>query len=145
MSLFKGAPGAESGDVVTVIGPETYFQGVITVRSSLRIEGEVEGDITEAQAVIIGRRGRVKGDINADSVIVAGSVSGNVTATAHLELKSGGRIAGNIRTARLLIEEGASFDGSCSMGEAAKPEGASPAQGQAPAGPEKKPIHTVAS
>jgi len=140
MTLFKPSPAAESADVVTLIGAEAYFQGVITARSSLRIEGEVDGNILEAQAVIVGRHGRVKGDISADHAIVAGSVAGDVTTTSHLELKSGGRIVGNIRTPRLVIEEGALFDGSCAM-EAAAKEPAS----RKPALPEKHPKLPVGS
>jgi cytoskeletal protein CcmA (bactofilin family) len=123
MNLFqKDDISAESGDTVTVIGPEAYFQGAITVRSSLRIEGEVEGNISEAQTVVVGRKGRVRGDVCGESVIVAGSVRGDIAATNHLELKGGGRIEGDIRTPRLLIEEGSVFEGNCSMKESGRPE-----------------------
>jgi cytoskeletal protein CcmA (bactofilin family) len=125
MSLLTKGSAPDPGHIETVIGPETYFQGVVTVRSSLKIEGEVEGDITEARGVYIAGTGRVKGDINAESVVIAGSVAGDVTATAQLELKSKGRIVGNIRTPKLLIEEGASFDGHCAMSGA-------PAQAETP-------------
>ncbi|MFA6093866.1 MAG: polymer-forming cytoskeletal protein [Elusimicrobiota bacterium] len=111
---------SESSDVVTVVGPEAYFHGVLTVRGSLRVEGEVEGDVTEAQSVIIGKRGKVRGDVAAQSVIVAGTLVGDVTASGQIELKAGGRISGNIRTQKLVIEEGSVFDGNCTMAEADK-------------------------
>lgn len=136
MSLLKGAA-PDPGHIETVIGPETYFQGVVTVRSSLKIEGEVEGDITEAKGVYVAGTGRVKGDINAESVVIAGSVTGDITATAHLELKAKGRITGNVRTPKLLIEEGAVFDGNCAMGD--------PTPKAPEAAPEKRSKHPVAS
>lgn len=143
MSLLSKGAAPDPGHIETVIGPETYFQGVVTVRSSLKIEGEVEGDITEAKGVYVAGTGRVKGDINAESVVIAGSVTGDITATAHLELKAQGRIVGNVRTPRILIEEGAVFDGNCTMGGADAPAAAK-APEPAPEKPKAKP-HPVAS
>ncbi|MDE2292217.1 MAG: polymer-forming cytoskeletal protein [Elusimicrobia bacterium] len=107
----------DGGDVTTVIGAEAYFQGALTVRGSLRVDGEVEGNILEAQTVVVGATGRVRGDVSAEHVVVAGSINGEVVATAQLELKSGGRLVGNIRTPKLTIDEGAVFDGRCAMAE----------------------------
>lgn len=122
MALFnnKNAGGKmfESSDVVTVIGPEAYFHGVLTVRGSVRVEGEVEGNVTDAHSVIVGKGGKVRGDVCAEVVVNGGEITGDVVASEHLELKSGGRISGDIRTPRLLIEEGAVFDGHCAMSEA---------------------------
>ncbi|MBI3298225.1 MAG: polymer-forming cytoskeletal protein [Elusimicrobia bacterium] len=109
----------DGGDVTTVIGSEAYFQGALTVRGSLRVDGEVEGNILEAQTVIIGPKGRVRGDICAEHVVIAGSVSGEVAASSQLELKAGGRVVGDIRTPKLTIDDGAVFEGRCAMTEGA--------------------------
>ncbi|MBI5596244.1 MAG: polymer-forming cytoskeletal protein [Elusimicrobia bacterium] len=109
----------DGGDITTVVGAEAYFQGALTVRGSLRIDGEVEGNILEAQSVIVGPRGRVRGDICAELVIVSGNVNGDVSAAGQLELKAGGRLVGNIRAAKLTIDDGAVFEGRCVMSEAA--------------------------
>lgn len=105
----------DGGDVTTVVGVEAYFQGAMTVRGSLRIDGEIEGNVLEAQTVVVGPKGRVRGDISAEHVIVAGSVSGEVVASGQLELKAGGRIHGNIQTPKLTIDDGAVFEGRCVM------------------------------
>jgi cytoskeletal protein CcmA (bactofilin family) len=102
--------------VITVIGPEAYFHGVVTVRGSLRVDGEMEGNIHEAQTVVVGRNGRVKGDVCAEHVVVGGVIEGEVVASRQLEIISGGRVNGDIRTGKLLIEEGAVFEGHCAMG-----------------------------
>ncbi|HVE14713.1 MAG TPA: polymer-forming cytoskeletal protein [Elusimicrobiota bacterium] len=116
MSLFpKGVRKAESSDVLTVVGPEAYFHGAVTVRGSLRVEGELEGTVSEAQTVIVGRNGSIKGDVCADFVVIGGAVHGDVVASAQIELKAGGRLVGNIRTPKLTIEEGAVFEGGCAM------------------------------
>jgi cytoskeletal protein CcmA (bactofilin family) len=112
----------DGGDVVTIVGPEAHFNGTMLVRGSLRVEGEVEGNINEAQTVIIGRSGSVEGDVRAERVVVGGTVTGDVFATEQLELIAGGRIVGTIRTKKLLIEEGAIFEGQCGMGVEAEIE-----------------------
>ncbi len=102
--------------MLTIIGPEAYFHGVLTVRGSLRIQGEVEGDIHEANEITVGSNGRVKGDVCAELVTVSGTIEGSVVAAKQLEIKEGGKVHGNIRTSKLLIEEGAVFEGNCVMG-----------------------------
>jgi len=101
--------------MLTVIGPEAYFHGVITVRGSLRIEGEVEGNVHEANEVTVGTDGRIQGDVCAEVVTVSGTVEGSIVAHKQLEIKEGGKVTGNIRTGTLLIEEGAVFEGNCVM------------------------------
>ena len=124
MAIFsKNNPSRFDGrDVVTIVGSEAHFNGTMMVRGSLRVEGEVEGNINEAQTVIIGKGGSVQGDIRAERVVVGGSVTGDVFATEQLELIAGGRIIGAIRTKKLLIEEGAVFEGQCGRGPEALEE-----------------------
>lgn len=142
MALFSsGRPASrfDGGDINTVVGPEAYFQGSITVRGSLRVEGEVEGSIREAQSVVVGTNGRVQGDISAERVVVAGFVRGDCVAAQQMEIRAGGRVYGNIRTTKLTIEEGATFEGNCAMGAAGEPTAAE-GPGRAPAeeGAERK-------
>ncbi|MFH2202757.1 MAG: polymer-forming cytoskeletal protein [Elusimicrobiota bacterium] len=126
MAMFnKNKEGKYDGGSVmlTVIGPEAYFHGVITVRGSLRIEGEVEGNVHEANEVTVASNGRIKGDVCAEFVTVSGTIEGSIVAAKQLDIKDNGKVVGNIRTAKLLIEEGAIFDGSCTMGDVeAKPD-----------------------
>jgi cytoskeletal protein CcmA (bactofilin family) len=104
-----------SPEAVTLVGEEAYFHGVLAAKGSLRVEGAVEGDITDAVSVEIGKKGKVKGNIAAESVSVAGVVEGDIVCSRAVEVLAGGRLAGNIRTPSLRIEEGALFDGSCAM------------------------------
>ncbi len=125
MAIFdKEKDGKYDGGSVmlTVIGPEAYFHGVITVRGSLRIEGEVEGNVHEANEVNVAANGRIQGDVCAELVTVSGTIEGSVVARKQLDIKENGRVVGNIRTGKLLIEEGAIFEGNCVMGDAAVAE-----------------------
>ena len=116
MTLLKKGAGASSGrEGLTIISEEASFHGVLAVKGSLRVDGSVDGDISDAVAVSVGKAGRVKGNIAAETLSVAGEVDGNVIASGSIEILAGGRLRGDIRTASLKIEEGSFFDGHCAM------------------------------
>ena len=104
--------GAQS---MTLIGEDAVVHGTLCVKGSLRVEGMVEGDIADAVTVEIGKKGRVKGNVAAEAVSVAGLLEGDVLASRHVEILAQARLAGNIRTRALRVEDGAFFEGSCSM------------------------------
>lgn len=116
MALFKNTNisfEAKNGD--TVIGSEAYFQGTLTAKGSLRIDGRVDGSIVDAKIVTIGKSGKVKGDISCEICYVSGEVKGNITALDHIEVLSGSHLDGDMRSPRIMLEEGAHFNGNCSM------------------------------
>ena len=116
MAIFNGkGDRSVSPEAVTLVGEEAYFHGMLAAKGSVRIEGVVEGDITDAISVEIGKKGKVKGNVAAESLSVAGLIEGDVVCSRSIEVISGGRLTGNIRTPRLKIEDGAMFDGSCAM------------------------------
>jgi len=98
----------------TIIGTGTLFQGTLASKGSIRIDGKVEGSITEADCVVIGESGDVQGDIHAQSVVVGGKVTGNISASI-IEVLSAAAIHGDLRTTALAISEGANFEGNCTM------------------------------
>ena len=130
MAIFKNTNiSFESKNGDTVIGIEAYFQGTLTAKGSLRIDGRVDGSIVDAKIVTIGKTGKVKGDISCEICYVSGEVRGNVTALDHLEAFSGSRVDGDLRSPRIMIEEGAVFNGNCTMDAPKKqPEQPQPAQ-----------------
>ncbi len=116
MALFKNTNisfETKNGD--TVIGNEAYFQGTLTAKGSLRIDGRVDGSIVDAKIVTVGKSGKVKGDISCEICYVCGEVKGNITALDHIEAHAGSRVDGDIRSSRIMLEEGALFNGNCSM------------------------------
>jgi cytoskeletal protein CcmA (bactofilin family) len=104
---------SKNGD--TVIGNEAYFQGTLTAKGSLRVDGRIDGSIVDAKIVTIGKTGKVKGDISCEICYVCGEVRGNITALDHVEALSGSRVDGDLRSPRIMLEEGAVFNGNCSM------------------------------
>jgi cytoskeletal protein CcmA (bactofilin family) len=100
----------------------------------VRIYGEVEGEVTAADAVIVRRGGRVTGDVRASRVVIEGDVAADVRAD-RVEVGATGRLLGNVVAPRLVIHEGAIFDGSCAVAEGARPAEASSPHAEAKTGP----------
>ena len=96
------------------IGQETEVEGSIRTNESIRIDGKIKGGIN-AESVFIGEHGNILGDITANKVIVSGRVKGNISSASILELTPKGIVVGDIRTSKLIISDGASFEGNCQM------------------------------
>lgn len=116
--MFGGKPRGDAREGMTLIAEEAFFHGSLVAKGSLRVEGAFEGDVTDAVDVEVGAKGRVLGNLAAESVVIAGEVVGDVVASRSVEILAGGKLTGDVRTPKLRIDEGAFFDGSCSMGSA---------------------------
>jgi cytoskeletal protein CcmA (bactofilin family) len=102
-------------EIRTVLGPETVFRGTLRFRDSLKILGRCEGRIESSGFLIVGKGAEVLAEIKVGSLIVAGTVKGNVEATIQTEISATGKIIGNLRTAQLRIEDGTVFEGKVEM------------------------------
>jgi cytoskeletal protein CcmA (bactofilin family) len=107
----------EAGGATAFLGKGAKLVGKISLDGPARIEGHIEGEIEAKDTLTIGEDAVVKAKITGTTVIVHGQVIGDVAARTRLELKSPGRIQGNITTGTLVIQEGTSFEGHCAMGE----------------------------
>ncbi len=112
-----GSNDIRGGELNTIIGKGTKFKGNLNVQNSLRIDGTVVGDVHSTDTVIVGKDGEVQGQVKGKQVLLAGKVQGNVIASDRIYLESKAVIQGDIRASRLIVDEGAMFDGKCSMGE----------------------------
>ena len=101
--------------IETLIGNGTTFKGDIIASKSLRVDGVLVGNIKEAANVIIGETAQVKGNINANYVVVDGTVEGNITASDSIELLNKSKVIGDLTTTILSINEGAKFKGKSLM------------------------------
>ena len=89
---------------------DVEIEGSITFQKELLIDGKVQGQITSDGVLTIGEDANIRGEIKSKSVTVYGKVQGNITAR-RCELKSNCTLQGDLKAARLIIEEGASFIG----------------------------------
>ena len=103
--------------VTSVLGPGIIWKGNLRGSGGVRIEGAFEGDITLRGLVVVGETGRVVCEtLRANSIIVAGTVSGNITAE-KLEIRGTGRVWGDVTVTALSTEEGAFLRGQVRMEE----------------------------
>ncbi|HMN60617.1 MAG TPA: polymer-forming cytoskeletal protein [Anaerolinea sp.] len=103
--------------VTSVLGPGIIWKGNLRGSGGVRIEGAFEGDITLRGLVVVGETGRVVCDtLHANTVIVAGTVNGSITAE-KLEIRGTGRVWGDVVVVSLSTEEGAFLRGQVRMEE----------------------------
>jgi cytoskeletal protein CcmA (bactofilin family) len=122
----------------TFLDSSTVFEGKLQCADSLRIDGQVKGEIQCAQKVAIGETGNVSATIEADTVVVAGEVNGNITARRKVTLERTGRVNGDLCTPGIVIQEGAKLEGRITIGEDADAPGKPAAKAGSPK-PEAKP------
>ena len=108
-------PRPAAGTAACVIGAKTQFKGEITGTRPSLVEGLVEGTIRITAALRVGPGGTVKATVSAQSVVVAGEVVGDCHATERVEIEAAGELTGNIRAPRVVIVEGATFQGNSDM------------------------------
>ena len=101
--------------VTSVLGPGIAWKGSLSGSGGIRIEGSLDGDINLRGMLVIGQSGKVTGKtIKADMVIVSGAVQADITAQ-KVEIRSTGRVWGNVTTASFATEEGAFLRGAVQM------------------------------
>ena len=103
---------AEANQTKNVLGADVEFKGSIKFTNELSIDGKMEGEIFSASGVLtIGENAEIRGEIKTKSVTVLGKVNGNITVEDRCELKGRSQLIGDLKAARLAIEEGATFVG----------------------------------
>lgn len=106
----------KEGRLSGYVGAGTVLTGETSFQAMLRIDGHLTGRVSsENGTLVIGSTGRVDADISVVTATVGGTVNGDIVATEKVELGRTARVLGNIQTPRLVIEDGAIFEGSCSM------------------------------
>src|SRR3989442_1357915 len=105
----------ETGGTSAFLGKGSRVSGKLTFEGTVRIEGQVEGEITAQDALTIGEGAVVNAQITGTSVIVHGKVTGDITARRRLEIRAPGKVFGNISAPSLVINEGVIFEGHCTM------------------------------
>lgn len=101
-------------EISTIIGEGYTFTGELQGTSVIRIEGKIVGNVNVDSGVVLGEKGIIEGNITSQSVIIYGTVNGNVK-TTQLEIKKSGYVSGDITTDSLEIELGAKYNGKLSM------------------------------
>lgn len=125
---------AETRGGAATIGKAVKVSGNIYSREDLYVDGELEGTVEAMEhKLTIGPNGTVKATIKAREVVVLGAIHGNVEATDKIEIRKDAKLTGDIRTARIIIEDGAYFKGSIDIVKPEPKSSSKSAQQPAPA------------
>jgi len=101
---------------ISFLGEDTEFEGKLIFKDELRIFGHFKGKIFTEGTLVIGESALVEADIRAFNIIIqGGEVRGNIVADKRIVVHSPGKVLGTIQTPAVIIEEGVTFEGSCSM------------------------------
>jgi cytoskeletal protein CcmA (bactofilin family) len=119
--LKKGSGTPEQSEITAFLGKGTEFKGVLSFEGTVRVDGKVEGEVISKDTLIAGDGALLQGEITVGTIISSGKVIGNINAGQKAHILAPAHIQGNIRTPKLIIEEGVIFDGKCEMtGKAAE-------------------------
>jgi cytoskeletal protein CcmA (bactofilin family) len=126
---MEGGHMAENGEV-TIVGAGARLDGNVVSAGSLRIDGQVKGQINADGDVTLSPQSQVEADIRAQNVTVAGRFKGNIVVKGKAHLARGGRIDGNITSKTLVVEEGGLFHGQSIMDAGGTAPGGQPPSGE---------------
>ena len=113
-------PQQQASERSTVFGKTMKIVGEITSDEEMYVDGELEGSLELRNRLTIGPTGKIQANIKAKEVVVFGSIRGNVEAEQRISLRAGATIVGDIKTAGIVIEDGAYFKGGIDISKTAE-------------------------
>jgi cytoskeletal protein CcmA (bactofilin family) len=125
----KPGHGSDGGEATSIIGENSAFDGNFQVNGNLRVDGKFSGQLHVSDTLVVGKNGLIDAEVHTRCAVVAGTIKGDLHASEKITLQSGSHLEGEMVTARLVIEEGVSFQGSCKTAKTVRqtPKPATPA------------------
>lgn len=112
-----------------VIGKSVMIKGQIFSREDLTIDGEIDGSVElHEHRLTVGPNGKLQAGVKAREVVVLGTIHGNVEASDKIDIRKDAKLVGDIKTARIVIEDGAYFKGSIDIARPEAPRASAPSQ-----------------
>ena len=111
----KKGKGPDLSNQQNRISQGTHIKGDVTSQGGFRIDGEVIGNISSPQKVVIGKTGVIKGNLNCNDADIEGQIDGTLEVENLLSIKATALIDGEVTTGKLAVEPGATFNASCVM------------------------------
>ncbi len=130
----------QNGSISTLIGVDARIEGHLEFAGTLRLDGQLEGQMTGRNGVVIvGEKAQIKADIDVHKAVIMGTITGSVSALEKIELYPPARITGDICAPMITIESGAILNGKCVMQKPEEAKRKSPAPAAKPSPPTRKP------
>ena len=115
MALKTGSSEQKSTEL-NIIGNGTSIQGDIITNSSIVVYGKVKGTLKCDHTLTVGESGEIDGDVQAKNAVIGGRIKGKVIVQEKLVLEAKSKLVGELKAKKLIIDEGAIFDGASDMG-----------------------------
>lgn len=120
MSVFSnskssGKENQDSAGSINLIGNGTSIEGDVKAGGDIRVDGSLLGTLTIKGKLVVGPSGKIEGEVVCQNADISGQVTGKLSVSELLALKSSAKVTGDIVTGKLAIESGAVFSGGCSM------------------------------
>jgi cytoskeletal protein CcmA (bactofilin family) len=112
----KVKPNQTVSSVINVLGEGTTIDGNLISNGDLRIDGNINGNVTTQGKCVLGSSGTITGNVQAKSCDISGKIKGNIKVSDLLLIKPTGVTNGDINTSKMVVEIGGQFNGSCTMG-----------------------------
>src|SRR6188472_518160 len=106
----------KSGELNGFLDRGATFRGELEFEDTMRIDGKFNGKIHSKNELIVGESAHIEGDIHVGRIAISGTVVGKIIADTRVEIHRNGKVYSDIDTPALIIEEGAIFQGNCTMG-----------------------------
>jgi cytoskeletal protein CcmA (bactofilin family) len=103
-------------DFPTILGPDASFKGELTYEKGMRLHGKMEGKVNTPGRLHVAKEAKMQADVDAGAITVEGDVHGNLSAGDRIELKQSARYEGDLRSSRLVVDEGAILVGHVTVG-----------------------------
>jgi cytoskeletal protein CcmA (bactofilin family) len=122
--------GADLGALTAFIDQGSSFEGKLSFKDTVRIDGHFSGQISSENTLVVGETGVIEANVRSQTVIISGTVAGDICAAARVIVHKTGRVDGNVETPVLIMEDGAVVNGQLKMG--AKKTASAPAPAPKP-------------
>jgi cytoskeletal protein CcmA (bactofilin family) len=107
--------GGGMGGLTAFIDQGSEFEGKLSFKDTVRIDGTFRGEISSENTLVVGETGEIEATIHSQTVVISGSVVGDIFADKQIMLHKSARVQGDLHTPSVVIEEGALFNGTLDM------------------------------
>ncbi len=121
MTMFREKEDAYNSNITanpatTVLKEDAVFEGKLTFEGSVLVNGKLKGEIYSSGDLTVGKSGYIEGTVEIGTITINGEVRGNIKAKQKIVINAPAVVRGDITAPSLIIDEGAIFEGNCSMG-----------------------------
>jgi len=104
-------------DNTTILKKDAIFEGKLTFEGNVVVNGQFKGEIYSSGELVVGKTGVIEGKVEIGTIVVHGEIQGDIKANSKIVINAPAVVRGDIIAPSLMIEEGAVFEGNCSMGK----------------------------